>query len=125
MSGHELTFEGSNIVEYPNRTERVARIRVDGGQVYEPALATYPFAGQSINVPSVRSTVVDDIALSVLSYPEGTDDAVLLRATIQPLIVWLWIGGMVIAVGTAMAVVPGNRRRPTDPASAPVEELVV
>jgi len=123
MSGHSLTFEGSTVIQYSNRTERVARIRIDGGQVYEPALATYPFAGQSINIPSVRSTAVDDIALSVLSYPEGTDDAVLLRATIQPMIVWLWIGGLVIAGGTLMAVVPGNRRRPTDPVSAPLEEV--
>jgi len=125
MSGHSLTFEGSTVIEYSNRTERVARIRIDGGQVYEPALATYPFAGQSINIPSVRSTAVDDIALSVLSYPEGNDDAVLLRATIQPLIVWLWVGGLVIAGGTLMAVVPGNRRRPTDPVSAPLEEVTV
>jgi len=125
MSGHSLTFEGSTIVEYPNRSERVARIRIDGGQVYEPALATYPLSGQSINIPSVRSTVVDDIALSVLSYPDGPEDAVVLRATIQPMVVWLWIGGLVIAVGTVMAVVPGTRRRPTDPVSAPEKELVL
>ncbi len=125
MSGHDLTYEGSTVIEYPNRNERVARIRIDGGQVYEPALATYPLAGQSINIPSVRSTPVDDIALSVLKYPEGADDAVVLRATIQPMIVWLWIGGLVIAIGTLMAVIPGTRRRPTDPVSAPVEELVV
>ncbi len=123
MSGHELTYEGSTVIEYSNRTERVARIRIDGGQVYEPAVATYPFAGQSINIPSVRSTAVDDIALSVLSFPEGDDDAVLLRSTIQPLIVWLWIGGIVIAIGTAMAVTPGTRRRPTEPVSAPLETL--
>lgn len=37
-----------------------------------------------------------------------------LRVTIQPLIVWLWIGGGVMALGTLLCVVPG-RRRSADP----------
>jgi len=44
-----------------------------------------------------------------------------LRATVQPLIVWLWVGGIVMAVGTVLAVVPGRRRNPIAPTSAPVE----
>ncbi|MDG1365620.1 MAG: cytochrome c-type biogenesis CcmF C-terminal domain-containing protein, partial [Acidimicrobiales bacterium] len=75
--------------------------------------------GRTIGVPSVRSTWTDDIALSVLTFPEGSDDTVVLRATVQPLIVWLWIGGLVMAAGTVLAVAPGKRRRPTAPTSAP------
>ncbi len=122
ISGHTLTYEGSRIVEYSNRVERKADIRVDGGQVYAPAISTYPFAGQTIGTPSVRSTLQDDIALSVLSFPEDVDDAVVLRATVQPLILWLWIGGIVMAVGTALAVVPGRRRNPIAPTSALIPE---
>ena len=122
ISGHTLTYEGSRVVEYPNRVERKADIRVDGGQVYAPAISTYPFAGQTIGTPSVRSTLQDDIALSVLSFPEDADDAVVLRATVQPLILWLWIGGIVMAVGTALAVVPGRRRNPIAPTSALIPE---
>jgi cytochrome c-type biogenesis protein CcmF len=41
---------------------------------------------------------------------------------IKPLIIWLWIGGMMMAAGTVLAGFPGRRRRvPTDPVSAPVE----
>jgi hypothetical protein len=40
--------------------------------------------------------------------------------TIQPLVVWLWIGGGVMALGTLLAVFPGRRRNPIDPVSAPV-----
>jgi cytochrome c biogenesis factor len=37
------------------------------------------------------------------------------------LIVWLWIGGALMAIGTILAAFPGERRRrPTDPVSAPV-----
>jgi cytochrome c-type biogenesis protein CcmF len=37
---------------------------------------------------------------------------------VQPLILWLWIGGGVMALGTVLAAWPGERRRPTDPTSA-------
>ena len=43
---------------------------------------------------------------------------------LKPLIVWLWIGGLMMAVGTLFAAFPGNRRRrPVDPVSAPVPRL--
>jgi hypothetical protein len=35
-------------------------------------------------------------------------------------VVWLWLGGGLIVVGSVLAAVPGKRRRPTDPVSAPV-----
>ena len=123
LAGHELTFVGSEVVTHDNRTERIAHIRVDGGKVYGPAIATYPFASQTIGIPSVRSTLRDDVALSVLSFPEDAADGVVIRVTIQPLVVWLWIGGIVMAVGTALSIVPGRRRQPTAPASAPVPEV--
>jgi cytochrome c-type biogenesis protein CcmF len=117
LAGHEITFEGSEIIEYDNRIERVARVRIDGGQIYTPAIAAFPFASQTIGIPTVRSTWRDDVALSILQFPEDNGDAIVLRVTIQPLIVWLWIGGIVMLLGTALAIFPGKRRKPTDPTS--------
>ena len=117
LAGHEITFEGSEIIEYDNRIERVARVRIDGGKIYAPAIAAFPFASQTIGIPTVRSTWRDDVALSVLQFPEDNADAIVLRVTIQPLVVWLWIGGIVMLLGTALAIVPGKRRKPTDPTS--------
>jgi cytochrome c-type biogenesis protein CcmF len=36
---------------------------------------------------------------------------------VQPLILWLWVGGGVMALGTILSAWPGTRRRPTDPSS--------
>jgi cytochrome c-type biogenesis protein CcmF len=47
---------------------------------------------------------------------------VTLRVMIQPMALWLWVGGGVMAAGTILAAWPGRRRRPTDPTSAPVED---
>ncbi len=121
FAGHELTYVGSDAREFENRSETRASIMINGGQIYEPGIAVYPFAGRNIGIPSVRSTPFEDIALSVQQFPEDTDD-VLLRVTIQPLILWLWAGGLIMALGTVLAVVPGARRRPTMPVSAPVPD---
>ncbi|MCY4494886.1 MAG: cytochrome c biogenesis protein CcsA [Acidimicrobiaceae bacterium] len=117
LSGHTFTFLGTEVVEFANRVERQAAVRIDGEQVYEPAIAVYDFAGRLIGIPSVRSTLTDDVALSIT---ELSDDGqtIFLRVTIQPLIVWLWIGGFVMAAGTMLAIAPGNRRSPTAPVSA-------
>jgi cytochrome c-type biogenesis protein CcmF len=117
FAGHELTYIDNDFREFGNRTELRAAIQIDGGQIYEPGIATYPFAGRNIGIPSVRSTAFDDIALSVQQFPQDSPDVVL-RVTIQPLIVWLWIGGLIMAMGTVLAVVPGRRRQPTMPVSA-------
>jgi hypothetical protein len=38
-------------------------------------------------------------------------------------VVWLWGGGLLLVLGSVLAAVPGTRRRPTDPVSAPVPAL--
>jgi cytochrome c-type biogenesis protein CcmF len=39
---------------------------------------------------------------------------------VQPLVSWLWVGGLIMAMGTVLAAFPGRRRNPIDPVSAPV-----
>ena len=112
FAGHEIVYVGSAVVAHENRTERVAFVRVDDAKTYGPAVATYPFASQTIGLPSVRSTLRDDVALSVLQFPEDAGaDRVILRVTVQPLVVWLWLGGIVMALGTALSLLPARPRR--------------
>ncbi|MYB04288.1 MAG: heme lyase CcmF/NrfE family subunit [Acidimicrobiaceae bacterium] len=115
FAGHEIVYLGSAVVVHENRTERVAFVRIDDAKTYGPAIATYPFASQTIGIPSVRSTLRDDVALAVLSFPDEVGpDRVILRVTVQPLVVWLWLGGIVMATGTVLSLVPAGsgRRRP-------------
>ena len=71
----------------------------------------------------MRSTLRDDIALSVLTFGDETDtDRVILRVTVQPLVAWLWLGGIVMALGTVLSLLPaGSRRR--EPAEAAAAEV--
>ena len=122
FAGHEIVYVGSAVIAHENRTERVAFVRVDDAKTYGPAIATYPFASQTIGIPSVRSTLRDDVALSVLSFPEEAGaDRVILRVTVQPLVAWLWLGGIVMAAGTGLSLVTARSRRPEPDVAATAE----
>jgi cytochrome c-type biogenesis protein CcmF len=120
FAGHDLTFVGTEVTREANRTVTRALVEVDGTGPWAPALSRFDFGDQIIGTPSVRTTPTHDVALTLLALPEGDATAVTIRATIQPMVVWLWTGGGVMAVGTLLAVFPGRRRDPTDPVSAPV-----
>ena len=119
--GHTVTYLGSRVVDYPTHRALVARVRVDGGRVFEPALNQFSASsGPAIGTPSVRTGPVDDVYLTVAAAPTVPHGPAVIGVIVQPLIAWLWIGGSLMGFGTLLAAVPGRRRRPTDPASAPV-----
>ena len=122
--GH--TFELQQITETQDERARVieADVLLDGDRVYRPALTKYLLLGQDVATPSVRTAWNNDVYLTlengaaVAATPRRT-----LRVFVKPMIVWLWIGGAVMAVGTLLSAFPsGRRRRPTDPVSAPIPE---
>ena len=119
VGGHTVQFVDSRTVELDNRVELVARIRVDGGQIYEPSLNRYRQSGQTIPTPSVKAGLRDDVMLSLTRAPGGSDPAVGLRVIVQPMVTWLWVGGFIMVIGTALSLFPGRRRNPLDAVSAP------
>ncbi|HEU5084118.1 MAG TPA: heme lyase CcmF/NrfE family subunit [Acidimicrobiales bacterium] len=118
VDGHTLEFLGLETTESAEKTTVSAGIRVDGGKVYRPALNEFEFGGQTIGTPSVSTGLRRDVFLALLDVPEQPGDPAVVRVVIQPLVTWLWIGGIVMALGTALAAFPGGRRRPTEPTSA-------
>ena len=119
LAGHSVTYLGTSTVRLANKTTTSARVRVDGGKVYRPALHQFPFATQAIGSPSVRVGALGDVYLTLVSAPERGQTAAVVGVNIQPLVAWLWVGGGIMALGTVLAAWPGRRRRPTEPASAP------
>ena len=120
FDGHRFTYLGLRNVNAPNRTAVEADVRVDGSQVFRPAISDYPFASEEVGTPSVHSNPLQDIYLTLQSTPTNSSDPAVIGVIIEPLVLWIWAGGAVIVVGTALSAWPGRRRRrPTDPVSAP------
>jgi cytochrome c-type biogenesis protein CcmF len=122
VAGHEIEYLGARTVEQPNKTSVRARVSVDG-QVHEPAINRFDGSGQSIGTPSVATSLTQDVYLTLLRAPaDDAGQSAAVRVIVQPLVTWLWIGGIVMAVGTGLAAFPGRRRNPIDPVSAPVPD---
>ena len=120
FSGHTLLYEGQNVKQEEAKIVNQVLIRIDGTGPWAPSLNKFANGNQTIGTPSVRSTFTDDVALSVIDIKPGENGSVTIRVTVQPLIIWLWIGGGVMALGTLLAVFPGRRRNPLDAVSAPL-----
>jgi cytochrome c-type biogenesis protein CcmF len=126
--GH--TFEFVEVVNEQTDRSDVTRVnvRVDGAKVYGPALTTYLQQGITIPTPSVRTGISHDIYLTVAGNqaPEVGATEVRIEVFRKPMILWLWIGGGLMALGTILSAFPGSRRRrPTDPVSAPVPTAAI
>jgi cytochrome c-type biogenesis protein CcmF len=80
--------------------------------------------GMNIGTPSVKTSFVKDIYLTLEPPVRVSSDAAKIKVFIKPMIMWLWIGGGLMALGTFLSAFPGKRRRPTDPTSAPIADKV-
>jgi cytochrome c-type biogenesis protein CcmF len=124
IAGHTVTYVGPSKVVLPTSERTQIGILIDGTGPWEPALTKFGSANSLIGTPSVSTSPVNDVMLTLLALPETEDDPVSIRVIVQPLVVWLWIGGGVMAFGTLLAAIPSRLwRRPTDPVSARLPEL--
>ena len=120
FDGHRLTFEGVTQVRTPASSATEALVVVDGHATLRPAVSQFGTGTDPVGTPAIDSSVTDDVYLTIDALPAVAHGPVTIGVTVQPLVSWLWAGGALIVMGATLAAVPGRRRRPTDPVSAPV-----
>jgi cytochrome c-type biogenesis protein CcmF len=120
VAGHELTYLELGADQNDRRTRVFARVQVDDAGVYEPAQTRFNQAGMLVGTPSVQPGVARDVYLVLDAVPDDPTAPVRLRVIVRPLVNWIWAGGIVMGLGSLLALVPGRRRRGTEPVSAPV-----
>jgi cytochrome c-type biogenesis protein CcmF len=123
VDGYTLTYVRSHQSTSDQKTTYAVDIKVEKGSrdigTYSPAISTYPNSTEGIGTPSVHTGLVDDVYLTLVSSPNAQHQ-ITLGVRINPLIVWLWIGGGFMALGTILALAPRLRRRPK---SVPSDDL--
>jgi cytochrome c-type biogenesis protein CcmF len=128
VSGYTITYLGNRTEKSPQKTSVAVLLRIhhDGSDLgtYAPAISTFPGSNEGIGTPSVKTGFLRDVYLTLVSSP-NEKGRVTIGVDINAMVVWLWIGGAVIALGTAIAISPELRRRKVrvdrEPVSAPPE----
>jgi cytochrome c-type biogenesis protein CcmF len=115
---HTIKYLGAAPVEeLGDRTITRLRVQTDGGRIDEPALTKFITTGQPILTPSVKTGLTRDLYFRIVRLPNEKRPEAVFEVKIEPLILWLWVGGFLMAIGTMLSIVPGKRRRATAPSS--------
>jgi cytochrome c-type biogenesis protein CcmF len=114
FAGYVLRYEGQRVVRQPQREVLVARVSVSRdarslGRV-TPSLNLYPGASEPIGTPSIRYGVLRDLYSSVLGFEGDGGERATFRFFLNPGVMWLWVGGGIMALGGLLAAWPGRRR---------------
>jgi len=120
--GHSFEFVRFVEEKDDRRISVKAEIIIDGSGTYAPAIQKFTNMGQNIGTPSVKSMFTKDIYLTLQPPVKVSTNTAKIKVFIKPLMMWLWIGGGLMGVGTLLAAFPGSRRKPTDPVSAPIAQ---
>ncbi|MGB8647539.1 MAG: heme lyase CcmF/NrfE family subunit [Anaerolineae bacterium] len=108
IGDYTLRFDQLNMVQGENSQRITSSIAVlQGGQqiaTMHPAKAYYPAADQMTSEVDVRTTAREDLYLILAGWAD--DGSATIKAIINPLVVWLWIGFIVFVLGTVITMLP-------------------
>jgi cytochrome c-type biogenesis protein CcmF len=108
VRGYTVTYIGREVSRSAQKTTIKARVTVSGIGELAPAISTFPNAAEGIGTPSIHTTPWHDVYLTLISSP--TSGRVTIGVQIGTMVMWLWIGGLIMAFGTALALVPARKR---------------
>jgi cytochrome c-type biogenesis protein CcmF len=127
VDGQLVSFGGFRTVHDALESATQLLVTVDGHQL-RPAITTYNGRnGQTVGTPAIDSNLVRDVYVTFdavggngatsgaqvqNNLPAGS---VVLGVTVEPLLAWLWLGGLIIGLGSALSFV---RRRYADGVSS-------
>jgi cytochrome c-type biogenesis protein CcmF len=105
-----IQFEGLKGSRQPThfRVEGLFRVIHRGNEwgVLSPALKFFPNQQSPVGRAVHRSTISEDLYLILSGFSEVDKNQATLKVLVRPLVVWIWIGGFVIALGSLLAILP-------------------
>ena len=124
VAGHTIKYLRTQTSTSPQKATLRSEFSIsyDGEDlgVFAPSISTFRNANQGIGTPSVRSGIARDVYLTLVAAPDvDGDGAVTVSVAVNPMILWLWTGGAVMALGTMLCLTP-KRRTVEVPVSADV-----
>ncbi len=107
---YTLTYDGLEALPAPedvNRTGATLTVSQDGQPigVLHPTQDYFIAQQQPMTVPAVRRSLIEDLYATLHGWEEGGATATF-KVYVEPLVNWLWLGGVVFVLGTLVAAWP-------------------
>jgi cytochrome c-type biogenesis protein CcmF len=114
LGDYEMVFE--NVARYDGPddliiTEAAVSVYRDGRflRSLAPRIEFYTRTGQPMTIPAARSTFSEDFYVLLVNWEPTSADAATFRVYLNPLINWVWAGGIIFIIGTLIAAWPDPR----------------
>ena len=122
LGGYHVRFDGLAASEESNHFKVTGTFTVTKGNataaVLQPAKKFYPQEQSPIAYVDYRLGLTEDVYLVLGDFARDGSQATV-RLQVNRLVSWIWIGGAILTLGTALALVPERRKAPV-PVLVPV-----
>ncbi|HEY8771815.1 MAG TPA: heme lyase CcmF/NrfE family subunit [Candidatus Limnocylindria bacterium] len=122
LGAYRLTYRDlvtERLASDPRVIETRAELTLAGPQsgAIATALRDYPNSATAIATPVVRTALGEDLYVTLLAYNPRAKTATI-RVFVNPLVMWIWTGGAIVALGALFAIWPDRRRTAVEAALA-------
>ncbi|MSQ11911.1 MAG: heme lyase CcmF/NrfE family subunit [Dehalococcoidia bacterium] len=118
LGDYTLRYEGADVRQREDRTEYVATVQVFRNEkplgTLQAGYTFYPEFSIAATRAGIRSTPAEDLYLIASEFAE--DGTAVFRLHVNPLVMWMWVSGVLFVLGTTVSLWP---HRSTVPARAP------
>ena len=115
---YRVAFEGLRGSQQPThyRMEGAFQVSQNGRALgrLSPTLKFFPTQDAPIGRAVFRSTLKEDLYLILSGFSDVGRNQATLKVLIRPLVLWIWLGGFVITLGTLMTILPLGRAARTE-----------
>ncbi|WP_117237411.1 heme lyase CcmF/NrfE family subunit [Thermus sediminis] len=106
-----LRFEGVRALDEGRRFAVEALLPTDRFGEVRPRLHFYPQMNAPLPSPHVVYTLKDDYYFVLMDFDRERGEWASLRVILTPLVLWIWVGGGLMALGTLYILWPASRRQ--------------
>ena len=115
VGNYKVRMIGLDEIRGPNYVAQKAKIGISAPGLDEfillPERRAYDNASQINKEVDLRTSLLEDVYVIFDDAIEGHKDMLRVRVLINPLLLWIWIGGIAMSVGSLVCLVTPGRRR--------------
>jgi cytochrome c-type biogenesis protein CcmF len=114
LGRYEMQFLGAERFPGPDDlliTQATVDVYDNGRYVgqYFPRTELYTRTNQPMTIPDARATISEDFYMLMINWEPTSSDQATFRVYLNPLVNWVWAGGIIFVIGTLIAAWPDRK----------------